>query len=167
MISLHKFLMRSLPSAWSHIGNPPSRCNSPLNGINNEGSFSYCGRHYRCTALIVRRSMFRTCLVLCVFFFFFGKSLYSQCLPPLKNKCWWWQTARKAWWNVFFFGRGGGVTCDALASHTVALLLFTTKTGMSERQLDRSCRSSDDLFLRLVIVGSICTHGDQCTVSFE
>lgn len=69
--------------------------------------------------------------------------------------------------EMFFFWKGGGVTCDALAFHTVALLLFTTKTGMSECQLDRSCRSSDDLFLRLVIVGSIYTHGDQCTVSFE
>ena len=71
--------------------------------------------------------------------------------------------------KCFFFleGGGGGVTCDALAFHTVALLLFTTKTGMSECQLDRSCRSSDDLFLRLVIAGSICTHGDQCTVSYE
>ena len=159
--------MRFLPSAWSHIDNPPSRCNSPLNGINNEGSFSYCGRHYRCTALIVRRSMFRTCLVLCVVVVFFSASHFTLRaslhlrinvdggkLPGKPDE-------------MFFFLEGGGVTCDALAFHTVALLLFTTKTGMSERQLDRSYRSSEDLFLRLVIVGSICTHGDQCTVSFE
>ena len=111
--------------------------------------------------------MFRTCLVLCVVVVFFSASHFtlsaslhlrinvdSGKLPGKPDE-------------MFFFLEGGGVTCDALAFHTVALLLFTTKTGMSERQLDRSCRSSDDFFLRLVIVGSICTHGDQCTVSFE
>ena len=98
--------------------------------------------------------------------FFFGKSLYSQCLLHLRINVDSGKLPGKPD-EMFFFWKGGGGTCDALAFHTVALLLFTTKTGMSERQLDRSCRSSDDLFLRLVIVGSICTHGDQCTVSFE
>ena len=40
--------------------------------------------------------------------------------------------------DEMFFFLEGGVTCDALASHAVALLLFITKTGMSERQPDHA-----------------------------
>ena len=74
--------------------------------------------------------MFRTCLALCVVVVFFSASHFTLSASlHLRINVDSGKLPGKPDEMFFFWKGGGGVTCDALASHTVALLLFTTKLG--------------------------------------